>query len=48
MCEPMTAHEKECAIAALVLRIERAKDRKERDEMRRWYLDVLRAPLLSQ
>jgi hypothetical protein len=40
----MNGHEKECALAALAFRIERAKvkgDKAELKEMRNWYREIL-------
>lgn len=45
---PMTPHEKECAFAALALRIERAKTPKERREMKQWLREIKAAPLLLE
>ena len=45
---PMTAHEKECALAACALRLERAISDKNRCEAREWrYLmrEIISAPL---
>jgi len=44
----MTAHEKECALAALALLIERARksgNRKETRECRKMYREILAEPL---
>jgi hypothetical protein len=41
----MTDLEKECALAALALRIETAKTKKERKEMREWYKEILNTPV---
>lgn len=43
----MTGHEKDCALAALALRIERARKlgrNAELREMRQWYREVLATP----
>ena len=40
---PMTAHEKECALAAIAARIERAHG-KERKQLRQWYQEIIDAP----
>lgn len=42
---PMTAHEKECAFAAISARIEAAKTAKERREWRSLFREVKQAPL---
>lgn len=40
----MTRHEKECAYAALALRLERAKSAAERKELRAWLAEIEAAP----
>lgn len=42
---PMTSHEKECAIAAIAVRIEAAKTSDERREWRAFYREIIEAPL---
>lgn len=45
---PMTAHEKECALAACALRMERAIAERDRNEAREWrslIRDIVAAPI---
>jgi hypothetical protein len=41
----MTFHEKECAIAALGLLIERAQSRREKQELTKWLREIIQTPL---
>ena len=45
--EPLTSHEKECALAAIALRIEAAKTHKERKEWRDLYREIVEAPSIE-
>lgn len=47
---PMTAHEKECALAACALRLERAVSTRDRGEAREWRTlirEIVAAPLVN-
>jgi len=45
MARPMTPHEKECALAAIALRLEKAKTTAERKEWRAFLREVKEAVL---
>jgi hypothetical protein len=42
---PMTPHEKECALAAIAVRIEAAKTVSERKEWKKFLHEIISAPL---
>lgn len=45
---PMTPHEKECALAACAIRIEKAKTAAERKEWRDLLREVIAAPIADE